>query len=151
MFCNNMCSKRCDKTKSILFPWLFTVLQKNSLYILVFDGFVILNCLASLILCSRSVVLALRLRQVSVVLIIPAFLFSLSCLLVLCSNVLWKWLWWTVNGRNWFYFRLCNTVMWTVTLALLRAFVLEQKEQVRADSMVREVTLLALLEVRIAL
>jgi len=36
-------------------------------------------------------------------------------------------------------------------LALLRAFVLEQKEQVRADSMVREVTLLALLEVRIAL
>lgn len=173
MFCNNMCSRRCDKMKSILFPWLFTVLQKNSLYILVFDGFVILNCLASLILCSRSVVLALRLRQVSVVLIIPAFLFSLSCLLVLCSNVLnyqlanplqnlaltvflplermWKCLWWTVNGRNWFYFRLCNTVMWTITLPLLRAFVLEQKEQVRADSMVWEVTLLALLEVRTAL
>ncbi|XP_021238414.1 mucolipin-2 isoform X2 [Numida meleagris] len=42
---------------------LGSVLQKNSLYILVFDGFVILNCLASLILCSRSVVLALRLRQ----------------------------------------------------------------------------------------
>ncbi|OXB51559.1 hypothetical protein ASZ78_016846, partial [Callipepla squamata] len=42
---------------------LGSVLQKNSLYILVFDGFVILNCLASLILCSRSVVLALKLRQ----------------------------------------------------------------------------------------
>ncbi|KAM6397361.1 mucolipin-2 isoform 3-T3 [Pluvialis apricaria] len=40
-----------------------SVLQKNTQYILVFDGFVILSCLASLILCTRSIVLALRLQK----------------------------------------------------------------------------------------
>uniref|UniRef100_A0A8C3NBV5 Mucolipin TRP cation channel 2 n=1 Tax=Geospiza parvula TaxID=87175 RepID=A0A8C3NBV5_GEOPR len=35
-----------------------SVLQKNTQYILVFDGFVILSCLASLILCTRSIVLS---------------------------------------------------------------------------------------------
>ncbi|KAK2496284.1 hypothetical protein MC885_004491 [Smutsia gigantea] len=37
--------------------------QKNTQYILVFDAFVIVICLASLILCTRSIVLALRLRK----------------------------------------------------------------------------------------
>lgn len=40
--------------------------QKNTQYVLVFDAFVIVICLASLILCTRSIVLALRLRKVSV-------------------------------------------------------------------------------------
>ncbi|KAF4793095.1 hypothetical protein TURU_114851 [Turdus rufiventris] len=40
-----------------------SVLQKNTQYILVFDGFVILSCLASLILCTRSIVLAWRLQK----------------------------------------------------------------------------------------
>ncbi|NXY80961.1 MCLN2 protein, partial [Alcedo cyanopectus] len=40
-----------------------SVLQKNTQYILVFDGFVILSCVVSLILCSRSIVLALRLQK----------------------------------------------------------------------------------------
>ncbi|XP_068879056.1 mucolipin-2 isoform X1 [Aphelocoma coerulescens] len=40
-----------------------SVLQKNTQYILVFDGFVILSCLASLILCTRSLVLAWRLQK----------------------------------------------------------------------------------------
>ncbi|KAK2540271.1 Mcoln3, partial [Columba guinea] len=40
-----------------------SVLQKNTQYILVFDGFVILSCFASLILCTRSIVLALRLQK----------------------------------------------------------------------------------------
>ncbi|KAJ7400977.1 mucolipin-3 isoform X1 [Pitangus sulphuratus] len=39
------------------------VLQKNTQYILVFDGFVILCCFTSLILCTRSIVLALRLQR----------------------------------------------------------------------------------------
>ncbi|XP_029416167.1 mucolipin-2 isoform X2 [Nannospalax galili] len=38
-------------------------IQKSTQYVLVFDAFVIVICLASLILCSRSVVLALRLRK----------------------------------------------------------------------------------------
>uniref|UniRef100_A0A8C9PAI5 Mucolipin 2 n=1 Tax=Spermophilus dauricus TaxID=99837 RepID=A0A8C9PAI5_SPEDA len=38
-------------------------IQKNTQYVLVFDAFVIVICLASLILCTRSVVLALRLRK----------------------------------------------------------------------------------------
>ncbi|KAM3914180.1 mucolipin-2 [Leptodactylus fuscus] len=38
-------------------------IQKNTHYILVFDGFVILTCLTSLILCSRSIVLAVRLQR----------------------------------------------------------------------------------------
>uniref|UniRef100_A0A8D2HHI0 Mucolipin TRP cation channel 2 n=2 Tax=Urocitellus parryii TaxID=9999 RepID=A0A8D2HHI0_UROPR len=38
-------------------------IQKNPQYVLVFDAFVIVICLASLILCTRSVVLALRLRK----------------------------------------------------------------------------------------
>lgn len=37
--------------------------QRNAHYVLVFDVFVILICLASLILCTRSIVLALRLRK----------------------------------------------------------------------------------------
>lgn len=40
--------------------------QKNTQYVLVFDAFVIVICLASLILCTRSIVLALRLRKVRV-------------------------------------------------------------------------------------
>ncbi|RMC08526.1 hypothetical protein DUI87_14772 [Hirundo rustica rustica] len=40
-----------------------SVLQKNTQYVLVFDGFVILSCLASLILCTRSIVLAWRLQK----------------------------------------------------------------------------------------
>ncbi|XP_075012271.1 mucolipin-2 isoform X4 [Calonectris borealis] len=40
-----------------------SVLQKNTQYILVFDGFVILSCFSSLILCTRSIVLALRLQK----------------------------------------------------------------------------------------
>ncbi|XP_073501368.1 mucolipin-2 [Phyllobates terribilis] len=38
-------------------------IQKNTHYILVFDGFVILTCLTSLILCSRSIVLAIKLQR----------------------------------------------------------------------------------------
>ncbi|TKC45842.1 hypothetical protein EI555_000953, partial [Monodon monoceros] len=38
-------------------------IQKNTQYVLVFDAFVIVICLASLILCTRSIVLGLRLRK----------------------------------------------------------------------------------------
>ncbi|XP_068098548.1 mucolipin-2 isoform X2 [Hyperolius riggenbachi] len=38
-------------------------IQKNTHYTLVFDGFVILTCLMSVILCSRSIVLAIRLQR----------------------------------------------------------------------------------------
>ncbi|XP_063795016.1 mucolipin-2 isoform X2 [Pseudophryne corroboree] len=38
-------------------------IQKNTHYTLVFDGFVILVCLTSLILCTRSIVLAVRLQR----------------------------------------------------------------------------------------
>ncbi|CAJ0958946.1 unnamed protein product [Ranitomeya imitator] len=38
-------------------------IQKNTHYILVFDAFVILTCLTSLILCSRSIVLAIKLLR----------------------------------------------------------------------------------------
>ncbi|KAM9849246.1 mucolipin-2 [Aulostomus maculatus] len=37
--------------------------QKNTHYLLVFDGFVILVCLTSAVLCTRSIVLAIRLLQ----------------------------------------------------------------------------------------
>ncbi|XP_066124864.1 mucolipin-2 [Saccopteryx bilineata] len=37
--------------------------QKSAQYVLVFDAFVIVICLASLILCTRSIILALRLRK----------------------------------------------------------------------------------------
>uniref|UniRef100_A0A7N6BPQ6 Polycystin cation channel PKD1/PKD2 domain-containing protein n=1 Tax=Anabas testudineus TaxID=64144 RepID=A0A7N6BPQ6_ANATE len=37
--------------------------QKNTHYLLVFDGFVILVCLTSAVLCTRSIVLAVRLLQ----------------------------------------------------------------------------------------
>ncbi|XP_067157096.1 mucolipin-2 isoform X2 [Apteryx mantelli] len=40
-----------------------SILQKNTQYVLVFDGFVIISCLASLILCTRSIILALRLQK----------------------------------------------------------------------------------------
>ncbi|XP_024623633.1 mucolipin-2 isoform X2 [Neophocaena asiaeorientalis asiaeorientalis] len=38
-------------------------IQRNTQYVLVFDAFVIVICLASLILCTRSIVLGLRLRK----------------------------------------------------------------------------------------
>nr|XP_019936716.1 PREDICTED: mucolipin-2 [Paralichthys olivaceus] len=37
--------------------------QKNTHYLLIFDGFVILVCITSAVLCSRSIVLAVRLLQ----------------------------------------------------------------------------------------
>ncbi|XP_070602362.1 mucolipin-2 isoform X2 [Erythrolamprus reginae] len=37
--------------------------QKNTQYILVFDGLVIMTCLGSLILCTRSIILALKLQK----------------------------------------------------------------------------------------
>ncbi|XP_029474144.1 mucolipin-2 isoform X2 [Rhinatrema bivittatum] len=37
--------------------------QKNTHYLLVFDGFVLLACLTSLILCTRSIILALKLQK----------------------------------------------------------------------------------------
>ncbi|XP_030061464.1 mucolipin-2 isoform X2 [Microcaecilia unicolor] len=37
--------------------------QKNTHYILVFDGFVLLTCFTSLILCTRSIILALKLQK----------------------------------------------------------------------------------------
>uniref|UniRef100_H0WWW9 Mucolipin TRP cation channel 2 n=1 Tax=Otolemur garnettii TaxID=30611 RepID=H0WWW9_OTOGA len=42
---------------------IFGSTQKNTQYVLVFDAFVIVICLASLTLCTRSIVLALRLRK----------------------------------------------------------------------------------------
>ncbi|ELW65378.1 Mucolipin-2 [Tupaia chinensis] len=42
---------------------IFGSTQKQTQYVLAFDAFVIVICLASLVLCSRSVVLALRLRK----------------------------------------------------------------------------------------
>lgn len=38
-------------------------IQKNTQYVLIFDAFVIAICLASLILCTRSIVLAVQLRK----------------------------------------------------------------------------------------
>ncbi|KAH0618458.1 hypothetical protein JD844_017681 [Phrynosoma platyrhinos] len=38
-------------------------IQKNTQYTLVFDGFVIVSCIASLILCTRSIILALKLQK----------------------------------------------------------------------------------------
>ncbi|KAM6455294.1 mucolipin-2 isoform 2-T2 [Liasis olivaceus] len=40
-----------------------SLVQKNTQYILVFDGFVIMSCFASLILCTRSIILALKLQK----------------------------------------------------------------------------------------
>lgn len=45
--------------------WL-VLAQKNMHYLLVFDGFVILVCLVSAVLCTRSIVLAVRLLQVGI-------------------------------------------------------------------------------------
>lgn len=45
-----------------------SAVQRSTRYVLLFDVFVIMICLASLILCTRSIVLALRLRKVSVAL-----------------------------------------------------------------------------------
>ena len=52
-----------------------SAVQRSTQYVLVFDVFVIMVCLASLILCTRSIVLALRLRKVNVAL---PFLLPLS-------------------------------------------------------------------------
>nr|XP_020650732.1 mucolipin-3 isoform X3 [Pogona vitticeps] len=38
-------------------------LQKNTHYMMIFDGFVILTCLASLILCTRSIIKGIRLQR----------------------------------------------------------------------------------------
>ncbi|KAG8132593.1 hypothetical protein E2320_010444 [Naja naja] len=40
-----------------------SLVQKNTQYILVFDGLVIVSCFASLILCTRSIILALKLQK----------------------------------------------------------------------------------------
>lgn len=39
--------------------------EKNTHYLLVFDSFVIIVCLTSSVLCTRSIILAIRLLQVS--------------------------------------------------------------------------------------
>lgn len=42
--------------------------QKNTHYMMIFDAFVILICLSSLILCTRSVVKGIRLQRVGITL-----------------------------------------------------------------------------------
>lgn len=42
--------------------------QKNTHYMMIFDAFVILTCLTSLILCTRSVVKGIRLQRVGITL-----------------------------------------------------------------------------------
>lgn len=46
---------------------LFLPVQRNTHYMMIFDGFVILMCLTSLILCFRSVIKGIQLQQVGVV------------------------------------------------------------------------------------
>ena len=43
---------------------LFLPVQRNTHYMMIFDAFVILICLASLILCFRSVIKGIQLQQV---------------------------------------------------------------------------------------
>ncbi|XP_053177777.1 mucolipin-2 isoform X1 [Scomber japonicus] len=53
-----------DAQSSACIDWKISgTAQKNTHYILVFDGFVILVCLTSAVLCTRSIVLAIRLLQ----------------------------------------------------------------------------------------
>lgn len=49
----------------VLFVCVCISAQKNTHYLLVFDAFVILMCLTSAVLCTRSIILAVRLLQVS--------------------------------------------------------------------------------------
>lgn len=44
--------------------------QKNTHYMMIFDAFVILTCLTSLILCTRSVVKGIRLQRVGITLLL---------------------------------------------------------------------------------
>jgi len=39
--------------------------QKSTHYLLIFDGFVIVICLSSAVLCTRSIILAVKLLQVN--------------------------------------------------------------------------------------
>uniref|UniRef100_UPI0037E6FE15 mucolipin-2 n=1 Tax=Semicossyphus pulcher TaxID=241346 RepID=UPI0037E6FE15 len=53
-----------DAQSSMCQDWKISgTAQKNTHYLLVFDGFVILVCLTSAVLCTRSIVLAVRLLQ----------------------------------------------------------------------------------------
>uniref|UniRef100_A0A3Q1FDV7 Mucolipin TRP cation channel 2 n=1 Tax=Acanthochromis polyacanthus TaxID=80966 RepID=A0A3Q1FDV7_9TELE len=53
-----------DATSSACRDWKISgTAQKNTHYLLVFDGFVILVCITSAVLCTRSIVLAVRLLQ----------------------------------------------------------------------------------------
>ncbi|KAI4894767.1 hypothetical protein NFI96_013542, partial [Prochilodus magdalenae] len=53
-----------DAVSSVCKKWKISgTAQKNTHYLLVFDGFVILVCLTSAVLCIRSIVLAIRLLQ----------------------------------------------------------------------------------------
>lgn len=49
----------------LMFPRSCLPVQKNTHYMMIFDAFVILTCLASLVLCARSVIRGLQLQQVS--------------------------------------------------------------------------------------
>ncbi|NP_957442.1 mucolipin-2 [Danio rerio] len=53
-----------DAVSSLCKNWRISgTAQKNTLYLLIFDGFVILVCLISAILCTRSIILAVKLLQ----------------------------------------------------------------------------------------
>ncbi|XP_008291915.1 mucolipin-2 isoform X1 [Stegastes partitus] len=53
-----------DATSSACRDWKISgTAQKNTHYLLVFDGFVILVCITSAVLCTRSIVLAVRLLE----------------------------------------------------------------------------------------
>ena len=70
------------------FCFCFSV-QKNTQYVLAFDAFVIVICLASLILCTRSIFLALSLRKVSVCSNFPPPL--LASILSVSNSRPWCW------------------------------------------------------------
>lgn len=56
-----------NKIKCTINMYIFVLtVQKNTHYMMIFDAFVILTCLASLILCTRSVIKGIWLQRVGI-------------------------------------------------------------------------------------
>lgn len=56
-----------DEMRLIINMHIFVLaVQKNTHYMMIFDAFVILTCLTSLILCTRSVVKGIQLQRVGI-------------------------------------------------------------------------------------
>lgn len=89
--------RHIPRAASLLVQLLLVPAQKNTHYLVVFDSLIIIICLASTVLCARSLILAIKLLQVTCS---PLFLYFTFTFFFLCFKSVVRILVSQINSKN---------------------------------------------------